>query len=172
MAITTATATGQAEADRLRASARQHEADVIESRDRCDTDGFLSQWASGRMAGLDYLAAEIAEAGGKWDFGGLFDLEGNLVPAIRLQNRYDGWSWKLLDERGRCAGWFNESKAKTEERRVAAHAKQGFYVGRVRVPAKAEMQGGNYFSVRAVPVRLDEGWDPEAEILDNGQPTA
>lgn len=161
-------ATGETEADRLRAEARQHEQNAYDSFERCDTDGFLSQWASGRMAGLDYLAADIAEAGGLWEFRGLFDLNGTLVPAVRVQGQW-GWSWKLLNERGRCAGWFNESRAKSEERRTAAHAKKGYYVGTVRVAARAELQGSNYFSVSAVAVREDDGWSPDAEIIDNGQ---
>ncbi|WP_128378528.1 hypothetical protein [Streptomyces cavernae] len=168
MTMIATSGTGQTEADRLRAEARQHDADAAESFDRCDIDGFLSQWASGRMAGLKLLAADIAEAGGKWNFRGLFDLDGNLVPAVRVEGRW-GWSWKLLDEHGRCAGWFNESKAKTEERRVAAHAKKGYYVGIVRVPARAELKGTSYFNVMAVAVREGDGFSPDAEIVDNGQ---
>jgi hypothetical protein len=158
----------QTEADRLRAQARQCEADAYESFKRSGNDGFMSQWASGKMASLHRLEADLAEAGGRADFRGLFDLEGNLVRAVRFDGRW-GWFWKLLDERGRCVGYFNESKAKSQERRVAANAKKGYYVGTVRVAARAELAGGNVSCVMPITVREDDGWSPDAEIIDNGQ---
>jgi hypothetical protein len=39
-----------------------------DSFDRCDTDGFLSQWASGLHSSLNSRLAELAENDWKWDF--------------------------------------------------------------------------------------------------------
>ena len=39
---------------------------VEESFERCDTDGFLSQWANGISANVASLNAEIAETGSAW----------------------------------------------------------------------------------------------------------
>ncbi|ONK13237.1 hypothetical protein [Streptomyces sp. MP131-18] len=157
-----------ADADKLRAEAARHEADAYESFQSCDNDGFLSQWASGKMAGLRRLEADIAEAGGVWEFPALFDLDGNLVPAKEVEGRY-GLSWMLLNEHGRCAGWFNPSKARSPEVRRRNNAAKGYYIGSVRVPADADLEGGNAFSVRAVALRKDNGWSPDAVIVDNGQ---
>jgi hypothetical protein len=139
-----------------------------ESIERSDADGALSQWAYGLNAAEHDLAARIAEQGGTWELDGLFDLDGNLVPAKEIETRF-GYSWMLLDERGRCAGYFNESKAKDKARRVAANAKKGYYVGRVRVPVYAALAGGNIACVMPIVRRKDDGFSADAEIVDNGQ---
>ena len=48
----------------LRAKAAQHAQDREGSFDRCDTDGYLSQWASGLSADLCRLQATLAEQNG------------------------------------------------------------------------------------------------------------
>jgi hypothetical protein len=155
-------------ADEHRAAAAAFTKAQHVSAERADeADGALSQWAHGINAAEHHLAARIAEAGGTWDFAALFDLDGNLVPAVHVDGQW-GWSWKLLDARGRCAGWVSESKAKTEARRVAAHAAKGYYVGRVRVAAHAELAGGNIACVMPIVVRNDGGYSADAEIIDNG----
>lgn len=156
-------------ADQHRAAAAAFTKAQYVSAERSDeADGALSQWAHGLNAAEHHLAAQIAEDGGMAEFAGLFDLEGNLVPAVRVDGRY-GWYWKLLDARGRTAGLFNESKAKTADRRRAANARKGYYVGRVRVPARATLAGGGIGCVMPVAERLDGGFSPDAEIVDNGQ---
>jgi hypothetical protein len=165
-ATLSATATTPAE---HRAAAAAFTAARYVSADRADeADGALSQWAHGINAAEHQLAAELAEAGNVAEFAALFDLDGNLVPAVLVNGQW-GWSWKLLDARGRCAGWVSESKAKTAERRIAAHAAKGYYVGRVRVAAHTELAGGNIACVMPVIVRNDGGYSADAEIVDNGQ---
>ena len=51
-------------ADEYRADAIAHEREAAESFERCDTDGFLSQWASGINARLARAKADLAEDGG------------------------------------------------------------------------------------------------------------
>lgn len=154
-------------ADEHRAAAAAFTRARGESIERSSEDGALSQWAYGINAAEHDLAARIAAQGGTAEFDALFDLDGHQVPAIQVHNQY-GWAWKLLDERGRCAGWFNESKAKTEARRVAAHAAKGYYIGRVRVPARATLGGGNLACVMPRAQRLDNGYSADAQIIDNG----
>lgn len=48
----------------FRSQAAAHHAEAAASFERCDTDGFLSQWASGLNGRLATTKAEIAEAGG------------------------------------------------------------------------------------------------------------
>lgn len=48
----------------FRAQAAAHRAEAAASFERCDTDGFLSQWASGLSGQLADRKADIAAAGG------------------------------------------------------------------------------------------------------------
>jgi hypothetical protein len=69
-------------ADQWRAEAQKQEDARRESFDRCDTDGFLSQWASGITAQVYEMKAQIAENGGQWTFPGLYEKEtGKRLPA-------------------------------------------------------------------------------------------
>src|SRR6476661_6496069 len=100
-------------ADEHRAAAQAADQAAYDSFERCDTDGFLSQWASGLNAQKHRLQAEIEDNGGKWEFPALFDLDGNLVPAKLISTRY-GMSWALLDPanpEGSFLGFFNDSQA-------------------------------------------------------------
>ena len=158
-------------AQELRQSAARHDQEANESFERSDTDGFMSQWASGVVAQEERLQADIVENGGKWEFQALFDLDGNLVAAKKIETQY-GWSWGIFADdsgRGRFTGWFNESKARKEETRIANDAKKGYYVGSVLAPAKAVLRGRSRTSVYAVAVRLDGGWSRDVEIVDNGK---
>ena len=163
--------TTTSEGDALRARAAASDARAVDSFERCDTDGFRSQWASGVMAALYRLQADIADKGGMWEFPALFDLNGNLVAAKEIETRY-GWSWALLDESnlgGRFLGFFNESEARSETTRRRNNARKGYYVGRVRAAAYAVNAGGNALCVTAVVRRCDRGWSRDVEIIDNGQ---
>jgi len=75
-------------AEELRDLARKREQESRDSFDRCDTDGALSQWASGINAEKYRIQADIAENGGMWGFPALFDLEGNLIPAREVYGQY------------------------------------------------------------------------------------
>ena len=156
----------------LRDQAAAKEQEAIDSFDRCDTDGFLTQWAHGVTAQRLRLQASIDEADGLWEFPALFDLQGAPVPAKHIQTRY-GMRWALLDPDapdGRFVGWFQTSQAASSRACKASDARRGgYFVGLVRAPAKAKLSRGSFTSVRAYPCRTDGGWDPEAEIVCNGQ---
>ena len=83
-------------ADQHRNAAAQHRQDAAESWERSDTDGFLSQWASGINAQVHDRQAEIAEAGGVWTFSRtrLVTLDGQETDAREVQTRY-GRKWRL-----------------------------------------------------------------------------
>lgn len=87
--------TGATAAD-LRARAAASRQEARDSFERCDTDGFLSQWASGINARLYEQQALIAEAGGtalfaKWV---LTDAAGETVDARVVETRY-GTKWRI-----------------------------------------------------------------------------
>ncbi|MEZ0076309.1 hypothetical protein [Planotetraspora sp. GP83] len=169
---TTTTATAAGRAAELREQATAEDVKALQSFDRCDTDGALSQWAWGLTAAELRLQASIEEAGGKALFPALFDTAGRLVSAVLRHGEW-GPYFALLDENGRIYGkWFTPSKWKDARRARAADAAKGFYVGYVMAPAKAEIRGGSLVSCSAVAVRTDDGFSTEAEgveIIDNGQ---
>ncbi|MFF3665425.1 hypothetical protein [Microtetraspora malaysiensis] len=153
----------------LREQAIKHDQKALESFERCDTDGALSQWANGLLAAEARLQADIEENGGKALFPALFDLAGNLVRAKRMNGQW-GTYWALLDERGRITGeWFTPSKSHDARRARKTDAAKGYYIGYVMAPAKAEIKGGSYASCNAVAVRTDDGYSEDVEIVDNGQ---
>jgi hypothetical protein len=78
----------------LRQMAADSEQRSRESWERSDTDGFLSQWANDISARMYRLQAEIADAGGKSTFTGLYYGD-RRVKAKKIETRF-GWCW-LLD---------------------------------------------------------------------------
>lgn len=156
-------------AGELRELGRQREQESRDSFDRCDTDGFLSQWASGINAEKYRLQADIAENGGVWHFPALFDLEGNLVPAREVRGQY-GSFWSLLDADGnRTGGTFSESRAQNEKIRLRNDARKGFYVGLVLAPARVVTRGQSATSVACFIDRNDGGWNRDVFVIDNGK---
>lgn len=114
-----------------------------ESFERSDTDGFLSQWASGLTAQKHRLDADILEDGGTISTRALFDLNNTLVPAKLINTRY-GLTWALLesaDPDSGFVGFVNRSSARSAARRDATMAKRGYREGFVRVPARADIGG-------------------------------
>lgn len=155
-----------AQAAKYRQEARGNDRDAQESYERCDTDGFLSQWAHGQMAHRYYRAADILEAGGCAEFIALFDLEGNLVPAKYMQTKF-GYAWALLEVNEdesiqRIVGWFNESNARNEETARKNNAKKGYALGTVRAACFLNLRDGRI-------VRTDGDFSSKVEILDDGR---
>lgn len=152
-------------ADELRAMARASRQASADSFDRCDTDGFLSQWASDVTATEHELTARLVEADWKWEFPALFDLDGNLVAAKVIETKF-GTRWALLasdDPRSRYTGFVNYAPA-----RKSTLERKGYREGWVKAEAYATLGGGSYTSVRAVARRADGGFSRDVEIVDNG----
>ena len=149
----------------LRQQAAQHERNAEESFDRCDTDGFLSQWASGMNAQLARRNAAIAEAGGNWTFERLqlVTTDGQPTDARAVNTRY-GRKWRLDSTNE----WLPYAPA-----RESTLGKRGYreLVETEVAPAKAihwapegarGMSGAT--SVQVIIIRTDrpkaEGWQP------------
>ena len=83
-------------AEQYRAEAAAHRQEAADSFERCDTDGFLSQWASGINAQEADAKAKLAEAGGIATFKRtiLLTLEGEVTDARRVETRF-GTKWRL-----------------------------------------------------------------------------
>lgn len=99
--------------------AQEHRDEARASFERCDTDGFLSQWAHGINARLHDRLAQIERDGGVAEFPALFDLEGNRVRAKLIDGRW-GQCWAICDDQGDFTGEFVSAfpkRASTMERK-------------------------------------------------------
>ena len=162
---TNPTATDEAEA--LRAKARQCRQDAIDSFERSDTDGALSQWASGVTARLHDLQARIVERGGLYEFPALFTTDGDWVPAKVIDGQY-GPCWMILDTDGNATGEFAPYRPK----RATTLTKRGYREGRVLRPAKADTADrGSIVSVYVYAKATTPAHHPPTEVLSDGSPT-
>lgn len=164
-AIETGTYQGKT-ADEWRAMSRESYRAKEDSWDRSDTDGFMSQWASGITGLENEYKAQLAERGAWVEVSALFDLDGNLIEAQH------GWSdfgeyYRIL-----ATGKFvNPSQARNPETARKNNAKKGFYEGTVKVAAVVDIRGGSITSVNAgiFPVSNKVTAESVIEIVDNGQ---
>lgn len=110
-----------------------------ESFERCDTDGFLSQWASDQMAAKYDALARLAENEGRAFFRVYLDESGSPVPARTIQTKYGSrvaifGSWADCCSRGgRVEEWLSYKQA---------DARYG--LGYFEVEASIEMVGNGY----------------------------
>ena len=152
----------QRNAKALRAEASKHFDNERESFERCDTDGFVSQWASGLMGSLKSLQADIAENDGKAWLPALVDASGRLVKAKMIFGQY-GPVW-LLDDAGEAK---YGRKFVPMGLRSRVQKKLGLHEDQRKLPAYAYLRGnggsglGNACSVRPVVVADYKalGWD-------------
>lgn len=163
----TPTAEQLATAAALRAKSRGEIAKREESHDRCDTDGFLSQWAWGLNAQEYAARADILEHGGCAKFLGLFDAAtGARVPAKIIASQF-GARWMLCDATtGKATGVFfavgslDENNEPANSKRTKL-VKAGFVEAFEWAPAIAKCVGtGTGLSGRAwiATLRTDGGW--------------
>lgn len=149
----------------LRAQAAAHEAEARASFERCDTDGALSQWASGISARQLRLQADIEDNGGFWEFPALFDLDGNWVPARVIDGRY-GPCWMILNENGEATGEF----APFRPARKSTLEKRGYRQGIATRPAKADTgSNGSVVSVYVYARPLTPAHVAPASIVSDGR---
>lgn len=159
-------------ADEHRAAAADHEREAHDSFERSDTDGALSQWASGINAAKERALANLAEAGGMADFRALLDLDGNLVPARIISTTY-GSRWAIFasaDDANRHGAPVVEwlPVGADTKRKINNLAKRGYREGYVRRPARIIARESGRWNVWYVPVPAGDDFDPAAEIVDDG----
>lgn len=158
----------QAEAAEQKAARARARRD--ESWERSDTDGFISQWASGLTDEEHRLQAAILRDGGVSVFLGLFK-DGRRVKARLVEGKF-GQSWCVLDAAGNAREWLPNSVTgqgtKDDPIRFGPRtkaAKLGYEIGYELAPAKAAIVGhGHGLSGQAwvTTVRLDEGYPEDA----------
>lgn len=145
-----------------------------ESWERSDTDGAASQWSSGIMAEHHRMEADLIAKGGKTEFSALFDKDGNMVPAkrVNMPDRFNPGrtktAWGVLsdpkDPSSPIKEWINESSSGNMKTQEAYLAKKGYTMGTVRVPAYVTERGDG-INVRSVYERKDRGFSPDAEVV-------
>lgn len=163
-------------AEELRTEATTLDQRAADSFDRCDTDGFLSQWSDGITARLRRAEAEVAEQGGTAEFDALFDLDGNLVAAKLIDTRY-GTSWGILatdDPRSEIVAWVGAFP-----KRETTMTRKGYREGTVRAAAYAELWApssatglGGCLNVSVVTRRKDGGFSRNVEVVSDGRTAA
>lgn len=148
-------------ADEWRAAAQACRERSAESFERCDTDGFLSQWASDSTARLYDAVAKVADEGGYMEYPALFiaDDETGAPASTHLFDGEFGECWVLTDEAMTAAGttkrFINPSKARKGATRAKNMRAKGFTEGRIRVLAGVKLVGNMTLHPVTVPL-LDE----------------
>lgn len=138
-----------------------------DSFDRCDTDGFLSQWANDVTGNLYRLAADLADAGWTKELSALFDLDGNLLDAELKSGKF-GLSWMIRNGDG-TVRWVSCSRAASAAKRRAHYERKGVREGTVArrvVPVMAE--GGPFGCYPSFIV--DRDYADEVEIVSTDDP--
>jgi hypothetical protein len=146
-----------------------------ESWDRCDTDGFVSQFAHGLNAQEHILQAEILEAGGVAQFPGLYQGE-RRVKAQLIQKPAYGAPWR------KESIWMLENSEVSEFDRRFIPAD---FTGKGRIqkqlglkqrwetaPAKAKIIGhgtglSGLSSCTVGAVRIGDRWGQDAVLFDS-----
>lgn len=165
MATTTAAQVNGRTADEWAALAAEYDQQArdcyqrsAESFDRCDTDGFLSQWASDTTAREYQSKARWARECGYTNMTVLLNLDGTIASTMHREGQY-GMYWVLNDDAAARFGkrFLNLSQASTYARKRAANARKGFRLGTARVPAHApKLRGSNALSLSAY---AEPQWD-------------
>ncbi len=144
-------------------AAAAHEAEAAASFERSDTDGFVSQWASGLSAEKARVRASLMERGGTHEFLALFDLDGNYVTARRIEGRF-GPQWYVPGApKGSRYLPYHPVRRNTL-------AKRGYVEGFVTRPAMVELVGGGYglsgaANVRVAIVEADQPYDKPLAVV-------
>lgn len=136
-------------AEQYRALADKAHQRRIESFERCDTDGFLSQFALDIQVNEYMRWAELAENDFQDTFETLADMDGNLVPCrfIKTQYGYAYGVYASFEEAQNCGKiikWVGTG--------VRAAKNKGYKIIDVKTEAKVVFAGGYTASVQTQPV--------------------
>lgn len=128
-----------------RAEAAAHETARFESIERCDTDGFVSQWAHGKSAELARAKADLVDAGGVAEFPGLYRrsdgarMRAKLISYKCSYTYSTKWAWSFRN----ADGTVNREMPLLPDTRSTRGKlwKMGYEVKKETAPAYAYMDG-------------------------------
>lgn len=126
----------------LRAEAAEVDARIARSVEQSDTDGFLSQFASGLTAQKLRAEAALIEAGGTREVPALFNLDGTVASTHYGRGQF-GPYWVLNDAATMRFGkrFVSPSRAQKAATRRRNLRGKGFTIGTIRVDARVEIVG-------------------------------
>jgi len=145
--------------------AKQHEQRKFDSIENCDTDGFVSQWASDLCARESRLKAVVAKHNGRYWFDGLYHGDRRVL-AKKVNGRF-GASWLLhSDEADRYGRKFIPFAG--HGRKSNVQKKLGLTERRELAAAWVAMQGGTC-QTHARPVAFRTGckWGSDADLIES-----
>lgn len=153
----------------LRQQATDSHRRSAESFDRCDTDGFLSQWASDSMGRHYRACAELADNHGLAEHHALFTVDGELVSTQIIDGTY-GMAWRTTDEHVAAGGrrFVNPSKAANPQKRYDNLRKRGYMIGTVRIRSGVFPRSGGAWQVLDMVEPLRDATEVEIVATDNG----
>lgn len=157
------------EAARFRQMAKERAQRAIDSFERCDTDGYLSQWASDSMAQHYRVCADLCDARGLQEREALFDLAGNLVSTRLIQGQY-GTAWLTTEDHVRGGGsqFVNPSKARKAVTRYRNLKAKGYTLGTIEIRCGVFPRSGGSFQVYDVIEPLNNTTVYKVIKTDNG----
>lgn len=146
------------------AQARDRHQASADSFDRCDTDGFLSQWAADSTGRLLTAKASWARDHGYCRVNVLIDVKTRrVVSTLEKEGQYGDY-WVLDDEATAAFGkrFFSESRAKNWARKRDANARKGFAIAAAMMPAhQPKLKGSSMISVSPCS---QPDWDRRGEL--------
>ena len=145
-------------AQQYRDSASKHIDASYESFERCDTDGFMSQWAHDIMAQVNRKKAEIVENGNMAVFGGLYDGDRRVMAKV-IDTKF-GASWLLSDDEAAKYG----RKFVPIGINSRVQKQLGLSECNEMAPAWVTTGGASITSVRAVVFRTGDKWGSDAVL--------
>lgn len=88
--------------EELKKEISAHEQEAFDSFERCDTDGFLSQWAHGLMSQEKRAKVALLENGGRDTFNGLYEGDRRVAAkTVQVRNQFSHkmeTMWLLRDD--------------------------------------------------------------------------
>lgn len=136
-----------------------------ESFERCDSDGFLSQWANQQMQFRYLDNAKIADAGHVAEAPAIFDLDGNLLSMKRGTNDWGKDYWVVDTDEGRS--FLNESNAQKLVTARRNNEKKGFRFGWVKVRVQMK-RTDHYLTDEVVSVKTTDWY---GDMIADGKTT-
>ncbi len=121
-------------AKELREAAKQYRRDAHESFERCDTDGFLSQWAFGVTASQREREADLADNGNLGLFPALLDESGQVHARVyKFPHKFNPGACSAVFkvQRGERAEWVNANY-----KRDSSYAERGLRKVWIIAPAR------------------------------------
>lgn len=140
--------------EELRRLADEQVQNAVDSWERSDTDGYLSQLVAQLNAEKYRIEADLLEKGNRHEFDALFDLDGNIVNARIVNTKY-GVRWMLFNNDETPTGEFLPLKPARRD----TLRKRGYTEGVVIRNARVVFSKGELGSTRPIIVAVGKPTD-------------